>query len=89
MVGLCPRPAFVNLATLMPQVVVFVLAVGSQSHPLRQFLGDISTDPDGNKVIGVFSRNSLEGELKYQGTDEIGPQMDTDLSRSRSSRPKA
>jgi hypothetical protein len=57
--------------------------------PLRQLLGDISTDPDGNKVIGVFSRNSLEGEPMYQGTDEIGPQMDTDLSRSRSSRPKA
>jgi len=44
-------------------------------------LGDISTDVDGNKVTGIFSRNSFEGELKYEGTNEISPQMDIDLFR--------
>jgi uncharacterized membrane protein YedE/YeeE len=29
LVGLCPGPALVNLATLMPQVVVFVLAMAA------------------------------------------------------------
>ena len=44
-------------------------------------LGDVSTDTDGNKVIDIFSRNTFEGELKYEGTNEIGPQMDIDLFR--------
>lgn len=44
-------------------------------------LGDVSTDADGNKVIDIFSRNTFEGELKYEGTNEIGPQMDIDLFR--------
>ena len=44
-------------------------------------LGDITTDTDGNKVIDIFSRNTFEGELKYEGTNEIGPQMDIDLFR--------
>ncbi len=44
-------------------------------------LGDISVDTDGNKVIDIFSRNTLEGELKYEGTNEIGPQMDITLVR--------
>ena len=42
-------------------------------------LGDISTDVDGNKVIDIYSRNSFEGELKYEGTNEVGPQMDIHL----------
>ncbi|MGZ3288472.1 MAG: hypothetical protein ACXU87_10575 [Xanthobacteraceae bacterium] len=42
-------------------------------------LGDISTDIDGNKVIDIYSRNSFEGELKYEGTNEVGPQMDIHL----------
>ena len=42
-------------------------------------LGDVTIDADGNKVIDIFSRNSFEGELKYEGTNEIGPQMDIDL----------
>jgi len=42
-------------------------------------LGDVSTDVDGNKVIDIYSRNSFEGELKYEGTNEVGPQMDIHL----------
>ena len=42
-------------------------------------LGDTSDDTDGNTVIDIFSRNAFEGELKYEGTNEIGPQMDIDL----------
>jgi Phage portal protein, lambda family len=38
-------------------------------------------DPDGNEVIDVFSRNSFEDELKYEGTNEIGPRMEIDLFR--------
>jgi hypothetical protein len=44
-------------------------------------LGDVETDADGNKVIDIFSRNGFEGELKYEGTNEIGPQMDITLFR--------
>ena len=29
LVGLCPGPAIVNLATLLPQVFVFVIAMGA------------------------------------------------------------
>jgi hypothetical protein len=36
-------------------------------------LGDVRVDGDGNKVIDIFSRNSFEGELKYEDTKEIGP----------------
>ena len=42
-------------------------------------LGDVTVDVDGNTVIDIFSRNAFEGELKYEGTNEIGPQMDIDL----------
>jgi hypothetical protein len=42
-------------------------------------LGDVTTDVDGNKVIDIYSRNSFEGELKYEGTNEVGPQMDIHL----------
>ena len=42
-------------------------------------LGDVSVDGSGNKVIDIFSSNSFEGEFKYEGTNEIGPQMDIDL----------
>jgi hypothetical protein len=40
---------------------------------------DTSVDTNGNTVVDIFSRNSFEGELKYEGTNEIGPQMDIDL----------
>jgi hypothetical protein len=42
-------------------------------------LGDTSVDTNGHTVVDIFSRNSLEGELKYEGTNEIGPQMDINL----------
>ena len=42
-------------------------------------LGDVSVDTDGNSVVDIFSRNTFEGELKYEGTNEIGPQMDINL----------
>jgi hypothetical protein len=42
-------------------------------------LGDLSVDVNGNSVVDIFSRNSFEGELKYEGTNEIGPQMDINL----------
>lgn len=42
-------------------------------------LGDVTVDFDGNSVIDIFSRNTCEGELKYEGTNEIGPQMDISL----------
>ena len=42
-------------------------------------LGDVSVDTNGNSVVDIFSRNAFEGELKYEGTNEIGPQMDIDL----------
>lgn len=44
-------------------------------------LGDVTTDTNGNKVIDIYSRNSFEGELKYEGTNEVGPQMDIHLLR--------
>ncbi len=45
-------------------------------------LGDISSDVDGNKVIDIFSRNSFEGELKYEGTNEIGRRWTSTCSGS-------
>jgi hypothetical protein len=44
-------------------------------------LGDVSTNVDGNKVIDIFSRTTFEGELNYEGTSEISPQVDIDLFR--------
>ena len=44
-------------------------------------LGDVTTNVVGDKEIDIFSRNSFEGELKYEGTNEIGPQMDINLFR--------
>ena len=42
-------------------------------------LGEVTTNVAGDKVIDIFSLNTFEGELKYEGTNEIGPQMDIDL----------
>ena len=36
----------------------------------------VSVDVDANSVVDMFSRNAFEGEFKYEGTNEIGPQMD-------------
>jgi hypothetical protein len=44
-------------------------------------MGEIDTDTEGNQVIDIFSRNAIEGELKYEGANEIGPQMDIHLNR--------
>ena len=44
-------------------------------------LGDVTTNVAGDKEIDIFSRNTFEGELKYEGTNEIGPQMDINLFR--------
>jgi hypothetical protein len=61
--------------------VTMVMDEWSAENLAMALLGDVSTDVDGNKVIDIFSRNSFEGELKYEGTNEVGPQMDIDLLR--------
>ena len=61
--------------------VTMVMDEWTAENLAMALLGDISTDTDGNKVIDIFSRNSFEGELKYEGANEVGPQMDIDLFR--------
>ena len=61
--------------------VTMVMDEWTADNLAMMLLGDVSTDLDGNQVIDIFSRNTFEGELKYEGTNEIGPQMDIDLFR--------
>ena len=61
--------------------VTMVMDEWTAENLAMMLLGDVTTDVDGNKVIDIFSRNIFEGELKYEGTNEIGPQMDIDLFR--------
>lgn len=70
-----------EVVTEKKMTVAMVMDEWTAENLAMALLGDISTDLDGNKVIDIFSRNSFEGELKYEGTNEIGPQMDISLFR--------
>ena len=70
-----------EVVTEKKMTVTMVMDEWTADNLAMMLLGDISTDTDGNKVIDIFSRNTFEGELKYEGTNEIGPQMDIDLFR--------
>jgi hypothetical protein len=50
------------------------------SPPLfvAETLGDVG-EGEAQAVVDIFSRNAFEGEVKYEGTNEIGPQMDIHL----------
>jgi hypothetical protein len=70
-----------EVVTEKKMTVAMVMDEWTADNLAMALLGDVSTDVDGNKVIDIFSRNTFEGELKYEGTNEIGPQMDIDLFR--------
>lgn len=70
-----------EVVTEKKMTVVMVMDEWTADNLAMALLGDVETDSDGNKVIDIFSRNSFEGELKYEGTNEIGPQMDISLFR--------
>src|SRR3954465_9200635 len=70
-----------EVVTEKKMTVTMVMDEWTSENLAMALLGDISVDANGNKVIDIFSRNSFEGELKYEGTNEIGPQMDIDLFR--------
>ena len=70
-----------EVVTEKKMTITMVMDEWTADNLAMALLGDITTDTDGNKVIDIISRNSFEGELKYEGTNEIGPQMDIDLFR--------
>lgn len=70
-----------EVVTEKKMTVTMVMDEWTADNLAMMLLGDVSIDVDGNKVIDIFSRNIFEGELKYEGTNEIGPQMDIDLFR--------
>jgi hypothetical protein len=70
-----------EVVTEKKMTVTMVMDEWTADNLAMALLGDVETDSDGNKVIDIFSRNSFEGELKYEGTNEIGPQMDISLFR--------
>lgn len=39
-------------------------------------LGDVDTDSDGLEVIDIFSVTAVSGELKFTGTNDVGPKWD-------------
>ena len=70
-----------EVVTEKKMTVTMVMDEWTAENLAMALLGDVSVDTDGNKVIDIFSRNSIEGALKYEGTNEIGPQMDIELFR--------
>jgi hypothetical protein len=70
-----------EVVTEKKMTVTMVMDEWTAENLAMALLGDVTVDVDGNKVIDIFSRNTFEGELKYEGTNEIGPQMDIDLFR--------
>jgi hypothetical protein len=68
-----------EVVTEKKMTVTMVMEEWTAENLAMALLGDVDTD--GNKVIDIFSRNTFLGELKYEGTNEIGPQMDIDLFR--------
>ena len=70
-----------EVVTEKKMTVTMVMDEWTADNLAMMLLGDVSTDVDGNKVIDIFSRNTFEGELKYEGANEIGPQMDVHLYR--------
>jgi hypothetical protein len=70
-----------EVVTEKKMTVTMVMDEWTADNLAMMLLGDVSTDIDGNKVIDIFSRNTFEGELKYEGANEIGPQMDVHLYR--------
>ena len=70
-----------EVVTEKKMTVTMVMDEWTAENLAMALLGDVNVDTDGNKVIDIFSRNSIEGALKYEGTNEIGPQMDIELYR--------
>jgi hypothetical protein len=70
-----------EVVTEKKMTVTMVMDEWTADNLAMALLGDVETDSAGNKVIDIFSRNSFEGELKYEGTNEIGAQMDICLFR--------
>ena len=68
-----------EVVTEKKMTVRLVMDEWTAANLAMALLGDVSVDTDGNSVVDIFSRNAFEGELKYEGTNEIGPQMDIDL----------
>jgi hypothetical protein len=61
--------------------VTMVMDEWTADNLAMALMGEIDTDTEGHQVIDIFSRNAIEGELKYEGANEIGPQMDIHLNR--------
>ena len=70
-----------EVVTEKKMTVTMVMDEWTAENLAMALLGDVTTNVDGDKEIDIFSRNSFEGELKYEGTNEIGPQMDINLLR--------
>lgn len=39
-------------------------------------LGTVGADSDGREVIDIFGENAISGELKFTGTNEVGPKWE-------------
>lgn len=44
-------------------------------------LGEISTDSSGAEVIEIFASNAISGQLKFTGTNEVGPRYEWLLAK--------
>ncbi|MES2845639.1 MAG: hypothetical protein V4747_11470 [Pseudomonadota bacterium] len=42
-------------------------------------LGTTTTNTAGDGVVEIFDQNTVEGVLRYTGTNEVGPQLDVEL----------
>ena len=61
LVGLCPGPALVNLATLMPQVIVFVVAMaaGLLTKDLGTSLGQLGLHSERKQLRSIATAKAL------------------------------
>lgn len=42
-------------------------------------MGSVETNTAGDEQINIFDQNAIDGELKFVGTNEVGPQVDIHL----------
>ena len=70
-----------EVVTEKKMTVTMVMDEWTAENLSMMLLGDVTYRYRWQQSDRHFSRNSFEGELKYEGTNEIGPQMDIDLFR--------
>jgi hypothetical protein len=68
-----------SIVTEKSAQVRIVLEEWNAENLALALLGTVDSDTAGNPIVNIFDENSIEGELLFTGTNEVGAQVDIHL----------